>query len=59
MPGTIMGPGQAGAKKSYEMGNNYNFPIVALKALTEHQPRNYQFNLDDRALLMSQRCQRA
>jgi hypothetical protein len=50
MMGTMMGPGRANATKSYEMDNNYNFPIVALKALTEHQPRNYQFNLDDRAL---------
>jgi hypothetical protein len=50
MLGTMMGPGRAGAMKTYEMNNNYNFPIVALKALTEHQPRNYQFNLDERAL---------
>jgi hypothetical protein len=50
MLGTMMGPGQAAARKTYEMDNNYNFPVVALKALTEHQPRNYQFNLDDRAL---------
>jgi hypothetical protein len=49
MLGTMMGPGQAGARKTYEMDNNYNFPIVALKALTEHQPRDFQFNLDDRA----------
>jgi hypothetical protein len=48
--GTMMGSGQAGARRSYEMDNNYNFPIVALKALTEYQPRNYQFNLDNRAL---------
>jgi DNA-directed RNA polymerase subunit RPC12/RpoP len=50
MLGTMMGPGQAAARKTYEMDNNYNFPIVALKALTEYQPRNYQFNLDERAL---------
>jgi len=50
MLGTVMGPGQAGARKTYEMNNNYNFPIVALKALTEYQPRNYQFSLDDRIL---------
>ena len=50
MLGTVMGPGQAGARKAYEMNNNYNFPIVALKALTEYQPRNYQFSLEDRVL---------
>jgi hypothetical protein len=48
MMGTMMGPGRAGAKKSYEQADNYNFPIVALKALFDHQPRDYQFNLDER-----------
>jgi hypothetical protein len=50
MLGTMMGPGQTAARKTYEMDKNYNFPIVALKALIEHQPRNYQFNLDGREL---------
>jgi hypothetical protein len=50
MLGGMMGPGQAAARKSFEMDNNYNFPVVALKALMEHQPRNYQFNLDVRTL---------
>jgi hypothetical protein len=50
MMGSMMGPGRAAANKTYQMNNNYNFPIVALKALTEHQPRNYQFNLDEREL---------
>ena len=48
--GSMMGPGQAAARKTYEMDNNYNFPIVALKAFTEYQPKNYQFNLADRQL---------
>jgi hypothetical protein len=48
--GSAMGSSQANARKSYQMNNNYNFPIVALKALTEYQPRNYQFSLDDRIL---------
>jgi hypothetical protein len=50
MLGTAMGPGQAAARKTYEMDNNYNFPIVALKAFTEYQPKNYQFDLEDRQL---------
>jgi hypothetical protein len=50
MLGTMMGPGQAAARKTYEMDNNYNFPIVALKAFTEYQPKDYQFNLEDRQL---------
>lgn len=48
MLGTMMGPGRGNARKSMEIANNYNFPIVALKALTEHQPRDYQFDLDGR-----------
>jgi hypothetical protein len=38
------------AMRSEEMDNNYNFPVVALKALTEYQPKEYQFNLDGRGL---------
>jgi hypothetical protein len=49
MLGTMMG-GQGGMKKNYQLDNNYNFPVVALKALTEYQPRDYQFALDDRTL---------
>lgn len=49
MMGTMMGPHNA-RTKTYQMDNNYNFPIVALKALAEYQPRNYLFNLDERTL---------
>jgi len=45
--GGIMGQNQ-GAKKTYELDENYYFPVVALKALLEHQPRDYRFNLDVR-----------
>ena len=50
MMGGMMGGavGGGGPKKSYEFADNYNFPVVALKALFEHQPRDYQFNLEDR-----------
>ena len=47
--GSMMGPARAPARKSYEFADNYNFPVVALKALFEHQPRDYQFNLEDRS----------
>jgi hypothetical protein len=47
--GSMMGQ-SGGAKKTYQMDNNYNFPVVALKALTEYQPRDYQFGLDNRTL---------
>ena len=51
MVGTMMGGGGiggGGAQKSYEIADTYNFPVVALKALFEHQPRDYQFNLEER-----------
>ncbi len=50
LAGTMMGTaiGGGGAKKSHEFADNYNFPVVAMKALFEHQPRDYQFNLAER-----------
>ena len=51
--GMFMGGGMGGgggARKAEEMDNNYNFPVVALKALTEYQPKDYVFNLSDRTL---------
>lgn len=51
--GTMMGGGMGGGqgnKRAYQMDNDYNFPIVALKALTEYQPKDYQFKLDDRVI---------
>ena len=45
-----MGYGGGGMRKTDQMDANYNFPVVALKALTEYQPRDYQFDLDGRTL---------
>jgi hypothetical protein len=46
-----MGMGMGGGmKKTEQMDENYNFPVIALKALTDYQPRDYQFNLEDREL---------
>jgi hypothetical protein len=50
MIGGMMGPGRGEPRKTYEMDNNYNFPIVALKAFIEYQPKNYQFSLETRTL---------
>ncbi len=49
MFGMGMGGG-GGAKRQQQMDANYNFPVVALKALTEYQPKDYQFDLGTRAL---------
>ncbi len=45
-----MGYSGGGVQKSEQMDMNYNFPVIALKALTDYQPRDYQFNLDGREL---------
>jgi len=46
-----MGMGYGGGmRKTDQMDANYNFPVVALKALTEYQPRDYQFDLEQRTL---------
>jgi len=50
MLGTTMAGPRGNPTKAYELDNNYNFPIVALKALTEYQPRGYQFRLDSRTV---------
>jgi hypothetical protein len=49
MRGGGFGGGQ-GNNKAYQMDNDYNYPVVALKALTEYQPKDYQFNLADRTI---------
>ncbi len=52
MLGSMMGGmgGGGGQKKAIQMDQNYNFPIIALKALTQYQPRDYQFALEGRTL---------
>jgi hypothetical protein len=49
MLGSTMGGGRGGgARKSFDISDNYNFPVVALKDLQEYQPKQYQFHLDER-----------
>jgi len=49
--GMGMGMGYGGGMvKSEQMDENYNFPVIALKGLTDYQPKDYQFDLDGRAL---------
>lgn len=53
--GTMMGGGGGfgggqGSSRAYQMDNDYNFPIVALKALGDYQPKDYQFKLEGRVL---------
>ena len=48
--GSTMGGNRGGQVKTYEMDENYNFPVVAVKALNEYQPRGYEFHMDERTL---------
>ncbi len=50
--GTMVGGGMAGGgtTKTYELDDNYNYPVVALKALTDYQPKDFEFHLDERTL---------
>lgn len=50
--GSMMSGGLSGGgmKKSYQMSENHNYPVVALKALTEYQPHDFEFNLKERVL---------
>src|SRR2546430_15965384 len=52
MLGSMMGGGMGsgGQKRAIQMDQNYNFPIIALKALTQYQPRDYQFAIQGRTL---------
>ncbi|MGI0090351.1 MAG: zinc-ribbon domain-containing protein [Nitrososphaerales archaeon] len=57
-PGNIMAFGMGfgmmggggGMRRTHELDENYNYPIIALKALTDYQPKEYQFHLDERAI---------
>jgi len=48
--GMGMGYGGGGMRKTEQMDANYNFPVIALKALMEYQPHDYVFNLEGRTL---------
>jgi hypothetical protein len=56
LPGVMMGGmmgGVAGGmnmRKAFSLNENYNFPVVAIKAFTQYQPTEYQFNLMDREI---------
>lgn len=47
--GMGMGMG-GGARKTYQLDENYNFPVVAMNDLTEYQPHDYTFALSQRVL---------
>ncbi len=55
LPGTMMygmgmGMGGGGARKTYQLDENYNFPVVAMNDLTEYQPHDYTFALNQRVI---------
>lgn len=49
--GSMMSRGVGGGiRRSYQMNENHNYPVVALKALIEYQPYDFEFNLRERVL---------
>ncbi len=46
---------QGGQVKAFQANNLYQFPVVAVKALSEYQPRDYAFDVDDRELFKAER----
>ena len=49
--GVLLGGGgrQGNQVKAFQANALYQFPVVAMKALAEYQPRDYAFDVDDRA----------
>lgn len=49
MGGMMMGGmGGGGTIRAYQLNENYNYPVVGVKALTQYQPRDYSFDLSKR-----------
>jgi hypothetical protein len=48
--GMGMGMGGGSVRKTYQLDQNYNFPVVAMKDLTMYQPHDYTFDLSQRQL---------
>lgn len=60
MVGGMMGGGfgGGGAIRAYTLDENYNYPVVAVKALTQYQPRDYSFDLSRRVAFDSSKVQK-
>lgn len=53
--GVLLGnAGKQGTQRAFQANNLYQFPVVAMKALAEYQPRDYAFDVDDRALFKAE-----
>jgi ribosomal protein S27E len=50
MLGGFMGGGMGGSKRAYTLNENYQYPVVAMKALSAYQPKEYSFALSERTL---------
>lgn len=50
MMGGMMGGGFGGNQniRAYTLDNNYNYPVVGVKALSQYQPKDYSFDLSKR-----------
>lgn len=49
--GTMIGGGMGGgARKAFQMNEIHDYPVVALRALDEYQPHDFEFALAERAI---------
>ena len=59
--GSVLTGGMGGgnlSRKAFQMNENHNYPVVALRALSEFQPHDFEFNLQDRVIFDSSRVQK-
>lgn len=56
MTGTM--GGRSPAVKAYQMSENHNYPVVALRAMTEYQPHDFEFALQERELFEASKIPR-
>lgn len=54
--GVLLGSaGRQGSQlRAFQANSIYQFPVVAMKAISEYQPRDYAFDVDDRALFKAE-----
>jgi hypothetical protein len=54
--GSVLTGGMSGGgvnRKAFQMNENHNYPVVALRALYEYQPHDFEFALQDRMIFDS------
>lgn len=59
--GSVLSGGMVGGnmtRKAFQVNENHNYPVVALRAMSEYQPHDFEFALQDRAIFDSSKIPR-